>query len=74
MPYQLLVRSLFLLRAACLFHVPLYNIVGTVEAGLTSMSAADSEIELEDKDNYSGKYFYIPPRARWNEGWVPCNV
>ncbi|MAD53150.1 MULTISPECIES: class I SAM-dependent DNA methyltransferase [unclassified Idiomarina] len=33
------------------------------------MSAADIEEALEDPDNYSGKYFYIPPRARWNEPW-----
>ena len=25
---------------------------------------------LEDRDYYSGKYFYVPPRARWNEPWT----
>ncbi len=33
------------------------------------MSDADIEVELNDSDNYSGKYFFVPPRARWNEGW-----
>src|SRR5688500_16008003 len=33
------------------------------------MSAADIEQELTDPDHYSGKYFYVPPRARWNEPW-----
>ena len=33
------------------------------------MSDADIAIELDDRDNYSGKYFYVPPRARWNTGW-----
>jgi len=33
------------------------------------MSAADIEIELNDPDNYSGPYFYVPERARWNQGW-----
>ena len=33
------------------------------------MSAEDIEEALEDPDNYSGKYFYVPPRARWNEAW-----
>lgn len=33
------------------------------------MPALDIELALEDPDNYSGKYFYVPPRARWNESW-----
>lgn len=33
------------------------------------MSKLDIELALEDPDNYSGKYFYVPPRARWNEEW-----
>ncbi|SXD47110.1 type I restriction-modification system, M subunit [Klebsiella quasivariicola] len=33
------------------------------------MSELDIELALEDPDNYSGKYFYVPPRARWNEEW-----
>jgi type I restriction enzyme M protein len=34
------------------------------------MSEEDIQVELDDPDNYSGKYFYVPPRARWNQGWV----
>lgn len=33
------------------------------------MSEEDIELELNDPDHYSGKYFYVPPRARWNQGW-----
>jgi len=33
------------------------------------MSDADIELELKDPDHYSGKYFFVPPRARWSEGW-----
>ncbi|RUM93659.1 MAG: restriction endonuclease subunit S [Thiothrix sp.] len=33
------------------------------------MSAEDIETELNDSDHYSGKYFFVPPRARWNQGW-----
>jgi malate synthase len=31
---------------------------------------ADIALNLEDPDQYSGKYFYVPPRARWNDPWV----
>ena len=34
------------------------------------MSPNDIEEELKDSDHYSGKYFFVPPRARWNQGWV----
>ncbi len=34
------------------------------------LSSADVELQLADSDNYSGKYFFVPPRARWNEGWI----
>ncbi|RLJ20075.1 restriction endonuclease subunit S [bacterium endosymbiont of Escarpia laminata] len=33
------------------------------------MSAEDIVEELKDSDHYSGKYFFVPPRARWNQGW-----
>lgn len=33
------------------------------------MSDDDIATELDDPDHYSGKYFYVPPRARWNEPW-----
>lgn len=30
----------------------------------------DIALNLEDSDQYSGKYFFVPPRARWNEPWI----
>ena len=33
------------------------------------MADDDIEIELNDPDHYSGKYFFVPPRARWSQGW-----
>ena len=33
------------------------------------MNEDDIATELEDPDQYSGHYFYVPPRARWNEPW-----
>jgi len=33
------------------------------------MSTEDIELELNDPDQYSGKYFFVPPRARWSQGW-----
>jgi type I restriction enzyme M protein len=33
------------------------------------MVPADIEEALNDPDHYSGKYFFVPPRARWNQGW-----
>jgi type I restriction enzyme M protein len=33
------------------------------------MSEEDIALELNDPDHYSGKYFYVPPRARWSEAW-----
>lgn len=33
------------------------------------MSEADIAVELSDPDNYSGKYFYVPERARWSQSW-----
>jgi hypothetical protein len=33
------------------------------------MSPEDIEEELKDSDHYSAKYFFVPPRARWNQGW-----
>jgi type I restriction enzyme M protein len=37
-------------------------------------AAADIALNLlEDEDQYSGKYFYVPPRARWNDEWTDDN-
>ena len=33
------------------------------------MPEQDIEEALNDSDHYSGKYFFVPPRARWNQGW-----
>ena len=59
---------LFLKRASDLFDQR--RVEMTAELTAKGMSAADIAIELEDPDNYSGKYFFVPKRARWNEGWV----
>jgi type I restriction enzyme M protein len=58
---------LFLKRASDLFD----QRQAELREGLTTkgMAAADIDEALNDSDNYSGKYFYVPPRARWNQGW-----
>ena len=35
-------------------------------------SASEEEIAymLSDRDQYSGKYFFVPPRARWSQEWI----
>ena len=59
---------LFLKRASDLFDQRREDL----RAQLTTdgMSPEDIAIELEDSDNYSGKYFYVPERARWSESWT----
>ena len=37
------------------------------------LGEADIAASLEDPDQYSGKYFFVPPRARWSESWVDAN-
>lgn len=59
---------LFLKRASDLFDQRRAALRADLEAGGTSEE--DIAIELNDPDNYSGKYFYVPERARWNEGWI----
>lgn len=58
---------LFLKRASDLFDQRRAEL--QAELAARGMAEEDIEVELEDPDNYSGKYFYVPPRARWNEGW-----
>ena len=58
---------LFLKRASDLFDQRQAELRKKYTA--QGMSAADIAIELNDPDNYSGKYFYVPERARWNQGW-----
>jgi type I restriction enzyme M protein len=59
---------LFLKRASDLFDQRREQLRADYQkAGL---SEKDIIAALEDPDNYSGKYFFIPARARWNEGWT----
>jgi len=59
---------LFLKRASDLFEQRQAEL--HEQFTVQGMNAEDIEIELNDKDNYSGKYFFVPPRARWNQGWA----
>ncbi len=58
---------LFLKRASDLFDQRRKELKNELAA--KGMSERDITIALTDPDNYSGKYFYVPERARWNEGW-----
>jgi len=58
---------LFLKRASDLFDQRQAELRTELQAA--GMGEADILAALDDSDNYSGKYFYLPPRARWNEGW-----
>ncbi|MGS0681824.1 type I restriction-modification system subunit M [Shewanella sp. 125m-7] len=58
---------LFLKRASDLFDQRRVEL--KVKYTAQGMSDADINVELNDSDNYAGKYFFVPPRARWNEGW-----
>lgn len=58
---------LFLKRASDLFDERQAELRKNFQA--QGMVEADIQDALNDPDNYSGKYFYVPPRARWNEGW-----
>ena len=58
---------LFLKRASDLFDERRRELRKQLEA--QGMPEADIAIELDDPDQYSGRYFYVPPRARWNERW-----
>ena len=58
---------LFLKRASDLFDQRQAELRKELKA--RGMSEGDIQVELDDSDNYSGKYFYVPPRARWNLGW-----
>lgn len=58
---------LFLKRASDLFDQRREALMDELAA--KGMSAEDRAVELNDQDNYSGKFFFVPERARWNEGW-----
>ena len=58
---------LFLKRASDLFDQRQAQIR---KQGLEeSASAEEIKLRLEDTDQYSGAYFFVPPRARWNTPW-----
>ena len=59
---------LFLKRASDLFDQRQEELKAALKA--QGMSDEDIAIELDDPDNYSGKYFFVPKRARWNLGWA----
>jgi type I restriction enzyme M protein len=58
---------LFLKRASDLFDQRRAEL--KKELAAKGMAAADIEAALKEPDYYSGKYFFVPPRARWNEPW-----
>lgn len=58
---------LFLKRASDLFDQRREEI--QQQGRLDGLSNADIALNLEDPDQYSGKYFFVPPRARWSEPW-----
>ncbi|HEY8905381.1 MAG TPA: class I SAM-dependent DNA methyltransferase [Rhodoferax sp.] len=55
---------LFLKRASDLFDERREAI--KTEGQAAGLIAADIALNLEDKDQYSGKYFFVPERARWS--------
>jgi type I restriction enzyme M protein len=59
---------LFLKRASDLFDERREQI--KAEGKAAALRAADIALNLEDKDQYSGKYFFVPERARWSTPWV----
>jgi type I restriction enzyme M protein len=59
---------LFLKRASDLFDQRQVEI--RQEAAAAGLSETDTLQLLEDPDQYSGKYFFVPKRARWNTPWA----
>lgn len=59
---------LFLKRASDLFDQRQAEI--RQEAETAGLSEADTTQQLEDPDQYSGKYFFVPKRARWSTPWA----
>lgn len=59
---------LFLKRASDLFDQRREEI--KKEGQAAGLSDVDIALNLEDLDQYSGKYFFVPKCARWNESWV----
>ena len=63
---------LFLKRASDLFDQRQEELRRALIA--QGISADDIRIELDDPYNYSGKYFFVPEPARWNQGWAETIV
>ncbi len=63
---------LFLKRASDLFDERREQI--KTEGKAAGLSEANIAINLEDRDQYSGKYFFVPPRARWSSTWLETVV
>jgi type I restriction enzyme M protein len=59
---------LFLKRASDLFEQRQAEI--RQQGADEGASQADIDYSLEDPDQYSGQYFYVPARARWNTPWT----
>lgn len=59
---------LFLKRASDLFDQRQADIRQQAQAD--GLSETDTLQLLEDRDQYSGKYFFVPQRARWNTPWA----
>ena len=59
---------LFLKRASDLFDQRQAEI--EKQGKSDGLSRAAIEANLEDPDQYSGQYFYVPPRARWHTPWT----
>lgn len=59
---------LFLKRASDLFDQRQDDL--RKQFATQGMFPADIEEALNDPDHYSGKYFFVPQRARWNQGWA----
>lgn len=58
---------LFLKRASDLFDQRQVELRAKFKK--QGMSEADIIEQLKDFDHYSGKYFFVPKRARWNQPW-----
>ncbi len=58
---------LFLKRASDLFDQRRSELRKELED--KHVNEVDIVAALNDPDNYSGKYFFVPKQARWNEGW-----
>jgi hypothetical protein len=58
---------LFLKRASDLFDQRRAEL--KKELAAKGMAETDIDAALNDPDNYSGKYFFVPENARRNEGW-----